>query len=221
MRSSLRCFVCFVLQDNDQKQCTSLINALIKNIKNKNIIFNVFKIFENNVHKCIACDVCPISYGSSEKYRCIINNKDDFFKKYHTDIINCDSFIFAAYSGQNFKNVKSNYQQFIERTRYLRRDDYLMGNKLVTSFIISEVNSNRNLHIRTLTSLVRHQNILAKPILVFKNGNAFVNMENIKKDFTKFCEDAVKVKGINSNTEYKPVGYEISLEKYNLRKEKS
>ena len=87
----------------------------------------------------------------------------------HNDIVDCDSFIFAAYSGTNFVNVKSNYQQFIERTRYLRRDNYLFGNKLTSSLIVSEVNSNRNLHIRVLTSLVRHLNILHKPILIFKN----------------------------------------------------
>ena len=82
---------------------------------------------------------CSISYDDSEKYRCIINNKEDFSKN-HNQIIDCDSFIFAAYSGTNFINIKTNYQQFIERTRYLRRDNYLFGRKLVSSFILSEVN---------------------------------------------------------------------------------
>ena len=82
-----------------------------------------------------------------------------FFKN-HEEIINCDSFIFAAYSSTNFINIKTISQQFIERTRYLRRDDYMIGDKLVTSLILSEVNSNRNLHIRILTSLMRHHNII-------------------------------------------------------------
>ena len=211
----------FILQDNEQEECTKVIKSLLKNYKNKNISFNVFEVFKEEVHKCIACDICPISYDSSEKYRCIINNKNDFFKKNHEKIIDCDSFIFAAYSGTNFVNIKTNYQQFIERTRYLRRDNYLFGRKLVSSFILSEVNSNRNLHIRILTSLVRHHNILFKPILVFKNANTYINFENIKKQFIDFCDTALKVNNKTKEVEYKPVGYEISLEEHLNRKKLS
>ena len=209
----------FVLQDNKNQECTNIVESLVKNYKDKKVSFKIFKVFKEQVHKCIACDVCPISYGDSKEYRCIINNQDDFFKKNHEEIINCDSFIFAAYSGTNFINIKTNYQQFIERTRYLRRDDYMIGDKLVTSLILSEVNSNRNLHIRILTSLMRHHNILTKPILVFKNANTYINIENIKKQFIDFCKTAVKVKkDRNKVNEYRPVGYEISLEKFLLKK---
>lgn len=210
----------FILQDNKQEECSKIIKSLLKNYKNKNknITFKVFEVYKEEVHKCIACDVCPISYDLSEKYRCIINNKEDFFKKNHQEIIDCDSFIFAAYSGTNFINIKTNYQQFIERTRYLRRDNYLFGRKLVSSFILSEVNSNRNLHIRILTSLVRHHNILFKPILVFKNANTYINFENIKKQFIDFCSTALKVRNKTKKIEYKPVGYEISLEEHLNRK---
>lgn len=208
----------FVLQDNKDEECSKVINSVLKNYKNENIKFKVFKVFKEEVHKCIACDICPISYEESEKYRCIINNREDFFKKHHNEIVDCDSFIFAAYSGTNFINIKTNYQQFIERTRYLRRDNYLFGRKLVSSFILSEVNSNRNLHIRILTSLIRHHNILFKPILVFKNANAYINFENIKKQFIDFCNTALKVRNKTTEVEYKPVGYEISLEEHLNRK---
>jgi len=210
----------FILQDNRNQECTKIVESLVKNYKDKKISFKIFKVFKDQVHKCIACDVCPISYGDSKQYRCIINNKDDFFKKNHEEIIDCDSFIIAAYSGTNFINIKTNYQQFIERTRYLRRDDYLIGDKLVTSLILSEVNSNRNLHIRILTSLMRHHNILTKPILIFKNANTYINLENIKKQFIDFCQTALRVKKDPKKiNEYKPVGYEISLEKF-LQKKK-
>ena len=209
----------FVLQDNIEEECTNLITKLIKNSKQDKIKFNIIKVFKEKVHPCIACDICPVEYGEPSEYRCIIKNKDDFFNKNHKEIVECDSFIFACYSGENFKNIKSNYQEFVERTRYLRRDDYLLGSKLVTSFVLSEVSSNRNLHIRTLTSLIRHQNVLSKPILVFKSGNTFINLENIKKNFNKFCDDALKVRKLNSVSEYKPVGYEISMEKYKSKKQ--
>ncbi len=200
----------FVMQDNEEEECTKVINSFVKNNRNNNVKFNIFKVYKEKVYRCIACDLCPTSYGDKNNYRCIINNKDDFFKLYHQEIINCDSFIFAAYSGENFYNINSNYQQFIERTRYLRRDDYTMGSKLVTSFIVSEVNSNRNLHIRTLTSLIRHKNILSKPLLVFKNNNTYINIDSVKKNFKNFVKDIENIKSQKEENTYVPIGYEIS-----------
>ncbi len=200
----------FVMQDNEEEECTKIISSFIKNNKKTNVKFNIFKVFKEKVYRCIACDLCPTSYGNKEDYRCIINNKDDFFKLYHNEIINCDSFIFAAYSGENYFNIQSNYQQFIERTRYLRRDDYAMGSKLVTSFIVSEVNSNRNLHIRTLTSLIRHKNILSKPLLVFKNQNSYINIDSVKREFKNFINNIEYLKSRKEENTYVPIGYEIS-----------
>lgn len=204
----------FVMQDNKKEDCTKVVNSLVKNNKNSNVRFNIFKVYKETVHTCIACDLCPTSYGDKNEYRCIIKNKDDFFKLNHKDIINCDSFIFAAYSGENFFNINSNYQQFIERTRYLRRDDYLMGSKLVTSLIVSEVNSNRNLHIRTLTSLIRHKNILSKPLLVFKNNNTLINIVGVKNQFNHFVNDIELLKSDKEENNYIPIGYEISYKSY-------
>jgi multimeric flavodoxin WrbA len=204
----------FILQDNQSQDCTNVVRDMVKSNLNREIEYKIFEAFDEKIHKCIACDICPISYGNKENYRCIINNTDDFFKKYHKEIIDCDGFIFAVYSGANFINVKSNYQQFIERTRYLRRDDYLLGGKIATSLVVSEVNSNRNLHIRILTSLIRHNNILSKPIHVFKNKDEFINLKNSHNTFKEFGEAITKLKSENFQNEYKPVGYEISYEKY-------
>lgn len=204
----------FVMQDNEKEECSKIISSFVKNEKNSKVTFKIFKVYKQKVYRCIACDLCPTSYGEKDDYRCIINNKDDFFKLYHKEIINCDSFIFAAYSGENFFNIKSNYQQFIERTRYLRRDDYSMGSKLVTSFIVSETNSNRNLHIRTLTSLIRHKNILSKPLLIFKNNNTYINVDGVKKQFKNFTRDIENIKVNKIDKTYVPIGYEISYKGY-------
>ena len=76
------------------------------------------------------------------------------------------------------------------------------------------MNSNRNLHIRILTSLVRHLNILRKPIHIFKHGNAYMNFDTVVKEFKNFCSEAQKIKKTKEDKIYKPVGYEISLKKY-------
>ena len=72
----------FVLQDNKNEECSKILENLVKNQKNKNFEFKIFKVFKEEVHKCIACDVCPISYDKANIYRCIINNKNDFLKNF-------------------------------------------------------------------------------------------------------------------------------------------
>ena len=89
-----------------------------------------------------------------------------------------------------------------------------MGSKLVTSFIVSEVNSNRNLHIRTLTSLIRHKNILSKPLLIFKNQNSYINIDAVKKQFKNFINDIECLNSKKEENTYVPIGYEISYKGY-------
>ena len=73
-----------------------------------------------------------------------------------------------GYSAVTRNKENSVYQRFIERTRYWRRSSYMIGDKLTAPFVISELNSNQNLHIRMLTSLIRHHTIIHILLLLLK-----------------------------------------------------
>jgi hypothetical protein len=53
-----------------------------------------------------------------------VTSADDFFVKHHSELLDADAILVGAYCPEDRSTVKSVYQQFIERTRYLRRDNY-------------------------------------------------------------------------------------------------
>ena len=183
--------------------------------------FQVLDFTDEEIRRCIACDICPTDPGDPMEYRCIIGSDRDLFKKDHTKITGADAILTAAYSPFDRSEVNSVYQRFTERTRYIRRDDYLIGDRLTAPWVISEVNSNQNLHIRMLTSLVRHHTVLHHPLIGFEHNGALLNSEEMLQQGVSFAHTArqltagriSRADSAASITGYKPVGYEISSEK--------
>ena len=56
------------MQDNENEECTKIISSFIKNNKKTNVKFNIFRVFKEKVYRCIACDLCPTSYGDKNDY---------------------------------------------------------------------------------------------------------------------------------------------------------
>jgi multimeric flavodoxin WrbA len=140
---------------------------------------------------------------------------------YHSLLIDTDAILLAAYSPIDRSQVNSVYQKFIERTRYWRRDDYVLGDRLVAPFVISEINSNQNLHIRMLTSMLRHHTVLHHPIIGVEHKGKVLNWDALIDQgisFTKTASDltAGRIGMVREGSEdhaYNPIGYTISAEK--------
>ena len=62
----------------------------------------------------------------------------------------------AVYSPRDRSGLESVYQEFMERTRYLRRGDYVFTDRLVVPLVVAELGSAEHLDIRMLTSFIRH-----------------------------------------------------------------
>jgi multimeric flavodoxin WrbA len=212
----------WLVQDNDSSYGLKQIDKFLSELDAvENVRISLRNFTGSSTHRCIACDICPISQGTTEKYRCIITKKSDLFVADHDNLIRADAILLAAFSPVEKANVISVYQKFIERTRYLRRDHYAIGDNLVAPFVISEVNSNQNLHIRMATSLIRHHSVIHHPILLFKNGNEILNWNVAKGQMRSFVENAKAItyarryQASNDGEEerkYNPIGYVISAE---------
>jgi len=174
-----------------------------------------------DIVRCIACDICPTHISVDEEYRCIINSKNDDFDQLHGELLDADVIIPVVFSAKGKENIISNYQRFIERTRYLRRGDYVFSDLIVKPLIIEEVYSEENMIIRSMTSFLRHHTILSKPIhLLLYQGEA-IGLKKIKTDIEYKMKTFLKISAqrllsqsnyVNNNN-YKPVGYILSAEK--------
>ena len=107
--------------------------SYIKNLPKEflsSIDADIINIADNTIMRCIACDVCPTHIDIDEEYRCIIKSKKDDLANLHKSLLDYDAIIPVIYSNKNEVNMVSNYQKFMERTRYLRRGDYVLSDTL-------------------------------------------------------------------------------------------
>lgn len=201
-----------VQDDKSQYGLKTLQKFINETILPSNVELSIRNLTNDQIHRCIACDICPISKGEQEEYRCIITKKEDLFKQRHTELIDVDAILIAAYSPIDKSELVSVYQKFVERTRYLRRDNYSLGDVLVAPMIISEINSNQNLHLRMITSFIRHHTVIHHPILIYKNDAALIGVEHARLQLLSFIENAKSLKNCEASNikSYNPIGYIVS-----------
>lgn len=208
----------FILQDSKARGA-KLLAELTANFSNT-ITPQLFDITKSHIEPCRACKYCPSVFGYDENYRCIVKNKKDFFLKKHAAIVDLDAIVMVMFSPKNKKELNSMYQLFIERTRYLRRSDYVYSNIPFMPLIFEEVNGNQNFHIRIITSFIRQETIVAKPAVGILHNNKLLNGDYLKNSISRFVELAEKItigrlktsSQENCFSLYNPVGYTL---KYN------
>jgi multimeric flavodoxin WrbA len=176
----------------------------------------ILDIASSEVVRCIACDICPTKVGVKDEYRCIITAADDFFVQNHEVIVGADAILLCAYSPSDRGDVRSMYQQFIERTRYLRRDNYVLSDLLAAPFVITELSARQNLHLRMLTSIMRHNTVLHHPIIGMMHRGQLLNQERLQAVGEDFVKRAYQLTvgrylaGPQPDRVYRPIGYEVS-----------
>ena len=211
----------WLLQDSPEHKGRSYIERFCRDVEaqNSNVEFEIHDFTVEEIQRCIACDICPTEVGPPEEYRCIIKSPKDMFKLCHKNLLNADAILVGAYSPRDRKNILSVYQRFVERTRYLRRDDYVLGDMLIAPFIISEVYSNQNLHIRMLTSFVRHHTVLHHPLIGMEYEGEVLSWPELITQGLSFSKNAERLaigKLLDMEQEpscYNTIGYVISSEK--------
>jgi multimeric flavodoxin WrbA len=173
------------------------------------------------VRPCLACDICPIHVGPDAEYRCIIARREDGMKQLHEDLLWPDVLVPALYSPRDRTGLESVYQQFMERTRYLRRGDYVYTDRLVVPMVFEEVGANENLDIRVMTSFIRHHTVMAKPVVGLIHNGVLINAEDVRRDLAaamaqgrRLVQGRLAAASMGAKaTQYNPVGYVLSAAK--------
>lgn len=184
----------------------------------------VLDVTDKYISRCLACDICPTHVHVDEEYRCIIRDgQRDKMGEMHSDLLNHDAIIPVVYSAVDHQDVISNYQRFIERTRYLRRGDYVFNDALTAPLVLEELGSHENMHIRMATSMLRHHTVLADPMIAYIQNQEILNGNQVIERLRRFIDRAkvltagrlhAFVNGQNEGVlKYNPVGYILSTEK--------
>lgn len=211
----------WLLQDDSQGSGRRYYETWMQEISQQHAELDVHLIdaTETEIVRCLACDICPTHAGSKEEYRCIVKAADDFFVRHHQKLLEADAVLLCAYSPEDRGQVRSVYQQFVERTRYLRRDNYVFSDLLMAPFVISELSARQNLHLRMLTSAVRHHTVLHHPLIGMVRDGEMLNHAALMERSALFVERARELTvgryltGYRTDVVYNPLGYEISAQK--------
>ena len=171
-----KCIVDFWILEDEGSKVKKYLESLIKNlsIKNKEAEFKLLDLTKYNFNRCFACSICPYEKNKSILYKCI--NKNDDMKKLHSRLLESDAIVIAGLSLENVSKKNTVYQRFVERTRYIRRNDFLLTNKLVAAISLNELSANSLFNLRVLTSFIRHNTVFHKGFEEFiYQGKILVN----------------------------------------------
>jgi multimeric flavodoxin WrbA len=209
--------ILFIILQDGREIGKRYVNQIIKKFSSK-MDAEVLDVTQHKFIRCLACNTCPHKFGIDEEYRCKIGKADNFYK-IHKNFLDHDAIVPVAVSLNDFSVVQTNYQVFMERTRYLRRGDYVLSDMMLSPLLFQELGNMENLQTRMITSLIRHHTVVSKPIVGHLINDTLIDLDNIYKNFDKFLtltkrltiarlSDIVKD---SSLTRYNPIGYVLDV----------
>lgn len=205
----------FWILEDEKSKVYNYIDDLIKNIslKYNNIEFKLLDLTKHKFNRCFACSICPYNRDDISSYKCI--NKNDDMINLHNRLISSDAIIVAGLSLEDFSKKETVYQRFIERTRYIRRDNFLLTNKLIMALSLNELSANSLFNLRVLTSFIRHNTIFHKGFEEYIDSNGKIiadrgeELEKIINSFAKYAHILKNGRDIIDIGQqyYKEIGY--------------
>jgi len=158
----------------------------------------VINITEYKIRRCLGCPVCP-NGDLSKDYKCIIKNDD--MNKVRKAMIRADCIIFVS------GNDDVEFQEFIERTRFIRRDHFELSERVYSS--VSHSSSITNiLPLRVMTNMLR-QNMFGLPFRRSIISHYNCSIDTYVNMIEKYTRKSMKVREESGiDFEYTPVGYE-------------
>lgn len=211
----------WVLQDKEEIAYNYVQKLISDSQITDRLDAKILGLHSKNITRCLACDICPTHVDIDEEYRCVIKGAKDDMPHLHEEFLNADAIIPVAFSPKNREGLRSTYQTFMERTRYLRRGDYVLSDIVTAPIVIEDVGSGEDLAIRMTTSMIRHHTVISDPMIAYRYNDNIINHGEIVSQFCNFNEQVRSVtkgkvlvysNGIN-HLKYKPVGYVLSTAK--------
>ncbi len=174
-----------VTMDTSNRMLLKHLQDMLERASGKldNIEFVLENVLEKTIYRCLGCDTCPSKVDLSEHDRdgrgyakCVISSSDDDMDKLHRVLRDSDGIVIAGLSVKTHYELLYRYQALIERTRFIRRNDFELTDKLLTSFTLAEAGALGSAYfpMKTVTSYIRHNVIIHRPIEAIIHEEAII-----------------------------------------------
>lgn len=179
-KSNTELNITFLLtMDTLEKEYENILENYINNISvnNDNINITLYNLTNDTIYRCIACDSCPSPKmveklsGQDYPYHCVVQTSKDNMKQVQELLVKSDCIVFVGVNSR--KNLIYRYQAFMERTRFIRHDDFELTNIPAIGMLINELGATNNqiFNVKVLTSFIRHNTFFLKSIeIIINNG---------------------------------------------------
>jgi multimeric flavodoxin WrbA len=173
--------------------------------------FDVVDLTSLKIRRCQGCPVCPFYLNQQGEYGVFRDKiQDDDLKDIYDRLINTDGIIICGYNPVSREGVNDIYQIFIERTRQIRRDNFLLTNIPVSAFCLGEPSAGFTFSLKIMTSFLRHNTVILPPIEDF-SSHGTVGSETVGKFAKVFLSMAsmkqTREKLASNSAVYIPIGY--------------
>ena len=207
-----------VLQDNKQVGQRT-VDEIVAHFSGEMDV-TVLDVSGKSIKRCIACDICPTHISVDADYRCIIKSRDDDLQELHQLMLSHDAIVPVVVSLKDTSSEISNYQEFVERTRYLRRGDYVFSNLTTTPLVLEELGLHSPIGLRAMTSFLRHHTVMTRAAYGVVRDGEVLNLDDVHEQIAAGLEAARRVTvgrlahaASTQAPKYQPVGYILSVAK--------
>lgn len=158
---------------------------------------DIIDIDKKKIKRCVGCPVCP-NGDLTKEYKCILQDDMNEIRK---RMIWADCLIFVV------GDINRNFQLFIERTRFIRRTHFELGERVYSCINVASSVTNI-MSLRIMTNMLR-QNMFGLPF--YRKYNGVENISSLDyaylmRMFTRRSITMRERSGIDS--QYTAVGYE-------------
>ena len=184
----------------DDKEVTNVA----KKIKEKGAKVEVINVDALEISPCLGCSVCPKEPGL--EYGCRITDGMKSAKDLASSI---DGLIFML---RKTPKNKTNYQMFLERTRFIRRDNFIMSDLPFGAYYFEDTFFSSQYATRMFMSFLRHNMYIVSPLVQFINSDEnMISNTDPDKMFSRLfffaSKSAAARKKGNIKYSYKAIGY--------------
>lgn len=169
--------------------------------------FEVLDLTGISLLRCVGCSICPFHYDKSKKdvaIKCKIQNDD--MKNIYASLVNNDAIVICGYNPKSTQGLMDIYQTFLERTRFIRRDNFLLTNVPITSYSMKGPEQEDLFSLKVMTSFMRHNTIICPPIKHTISGKS---PEHSFEGLVDFINKAVLVRKGRNVVKARQVSYHV------------
>lgn len=180
--------VTFLLtMDTQDKYFENILNNYLNTLNLDFIEPTLYNLIDNTIYRCIACNLCP-SPKMIEKlqdqaypYHCVVQTSKDNMKQIQEVLVQSDSIVFVGVNST--RDLIYRYQAFMERTRFIRHDDFELTNIPAIGMLLNELGATNNqiFNVKVLTSFIRHNTFFLKPLEIIFHNEKKIYQDNFNE----------------------------------------